>query len=132
MQPTPDQLSRVHEIADHFSLDLVILFGSRSTDRVHNDSDTDIAVKARRTITLEEKLEIGAALDQVFPEVDLCDLRAAPPLLAVAVANDGQLLFERKALSFEQFKIFARNQYIEFKPFFDQLRKNNAERIKRL
>lgn len=45
-------------IAKKYEIDLAVLFGSRATGRVHSESDWDIAVRSRRVLSLEERLEL--------------------------------------------------------------------------
>ena len=132
MEILPTQISAVENLAQKYGLDLVILFGSCSTGRVHAESDTDIAVRARRVLNLDEQMEIAREFEHFFKEVDLCDIRRASPLLLAAIAHDAKLLFQSQPLIFEEFKIFAANQYIDYRPVLDRIAKRNRELIKKL
>lgn len=122
----------IEQIAKKHSLDLVVMFGSRARGQARGDSDTDIAVRAARELSRDEELTIASELDRLFPNVDLCDTRKASPLLLGAVGQDATLLYQSRAGLFEEFKIFAWNQYMDFKPQLDRLREQNRREIEEL
>ncbi len=122
----------IEQIAKKHSLDLVVMFGSRARGQARGDSDTDIAVRAARELSRDEELTIASELDRLFPNVDLCDTRKASPLLLGAVGQDATLLYQSRPGLFEEFKIFAWNQYMDFKPQLDRLREQTRREIEEL
>jgi len=124
--PIPDKLIK------DFDLDLVVMFGSRARGEPRSDSDTDIAVRSVRELSRDEELTLAAELDKIYPNVDLCDTRKASPLLLGAIGNDAKLLYQARESLFEEFKIFAWNQYMDFKPHLDRLRERTRQEIKDL
>jgi hypothetical protein len=86
-------------------------------------------VRSSRELTREDELRIAAALDAFFPNVDLCDIRKATPLLLGAIGQDAKLIYQRRESLFEEFKIFAWNQYMDFKPQLDRIRERNIAEI---
>ena len=78
---------------DRFGLDALYLHGSRATGRARADSDVDLAVLLRRppnrlelaTVAVELSTPAGAV-------VDLVDLAAASPVLAMQVLRHGRLV----------------------------------------
>ena len=122
----------IEQIAKKHSLDLIVMFGSRARGQARGDSDTDIAVRAARELSGDEELTIASELDRLFPNVDLCDTRKASPLLLGAVGQDATLLYQSRAGLFEEFKIFAWNQYMDFKPLLDRLREQTRREIEEL
>jgi predicted nucleotidyltransferase len=124
--PVLDKLVR------EYGLDLVVMFGSRARGESRVDSDTDIAVRGSRELSREEELSIAAELDKLYPNVDLCDIRKASPLLLGAIGNDAKLVHQARESLFEEFKIFAWNQYMDFKPTLDLMRERNRREIEKL
>jgi len=112
-----------------YGLDLVVMFGSRARGEPRGDSDTDIAVRSSRSLSRDEELTIAAELDKVYPNVDLCDIRKASPLLLGAIGNDAKLVYQARESLFEEFKIFAWNQYMDFKPTLDLMRERNRREV---
>ena len=107
LMPPPALLE---QLARAYSLDLVVMFGSR--EHARGDSDTDIAVRGLRELSRDDELTLATELDKLYPNVDLCDLRRASPLVLGAVGQDALLLYQAKEGLFEEFKIFACNQYM--------------------
>ena len=72
------------------------LFGSHADGRATAVSDIDLAVLFTRRPTAAERLELQADLaQQLAKPVDLIDLDAASPVLAMQVLRHGRLLLDR-------------------------------------
>jgi predicted nucleotidyltransferase len=124
--------SLIEHLALKYSLDLVIMFGSRARGEARADSDTDIAVRGALELSRDDELTIATELDHLFPNVDLCDVRKASPLLLGAIGQDAKLLYQSREGLFEEFKIFAWNQYMDFKPQLDRMRDQTRRDIEKL
>src|SRR5438477_3718627 len=78
---------------------LAYLFGSQVTERTHEESDVDVAVLLKESLTadqrLQERLALLNDLCSVFnnDNVDLVILNDATPLLAYEALRGGKLLF---------------------------------------
>lgn len=120
------------KIADEYELDLIILFGSRARNQIHKDSDTDIAIRGQKKMSLNQILEISTRLSECFPSTDVADIRAVSPLLLGAIAKDAVLLFERKQSLFSEFRVYAINMFMDFQPYFDLRRKKQKDFIDNL
>ena len=125
-------MTPLEAIADEFSLELIVLFGSRATGVARADSDTDIAVRGARVLSPDEFLSVARRLDSLYQNVDLVDLRRASPLLLGAIGADAKVLFQRHSHLFEEFRTFAWNQFLDFKPYFDISRARNKSEIEGL
>jgi predicted nucleotidyltransferase len=73
---------------------LAVLFGSVALGRQRPDSDLDVAVAARRTLTVAEKMALIEALaERTGRPVDLIDLKVvAEPLLGQIVRHGRRLM----------------------------------------
>ena len=90
------------------ALQAIWLFGSRARALARPDSDVDVAILcAERTgpdlLSLQDELSSREGL-----ELDLIDLRSAPPELAWEVITTGRLLIEIDEIATEQFVRAAR------------------------
>lgn len=132
MNLSPKARSYLKRLIKEFDLNLVILFGSRARDRIHPQSDTDIAVRGKKRLTIKERLKLSREFDRIFVETDLSDIRNAPPLLLASIAQNSQLLFEKTKGDFAQFKVSSINQFIDSMPLFDKRRKVNEKFFKEL
>lgn len=132
MEITASHREQLIQISDRYGLALVICFGSAATGKTHPESDVDIAVWGNCRLELEAILALGRDLELLFPRVDVCDLRVAPPLLKAAVVQDGQVLFERERSFYEFLKLRFIAEYLDFKPWLEKLRQQNAQAIAEL
>jgi predicted nucleotidyltransferase len=83
------------EVLSQFpGLELAVLFGSVALGHQQLDSDLDIAVAARRALTVAEKMALIEALaDRTGRPIDLVDLKVvAEPLLGQIVRHGRRLL----------------------------------------
>ncbi|MGE0489621.1 MAG: nucleotidyltransferase domain-containing protein [Vulcanimicrobiota bacterium] len=88
------------------------LFGSQASGRAGPGSDVDIAVLAARPLTLEERLELQAALEDALKgvEVDLVDLRRASVVLQFEALHGIRLLV-RQADEVARFSSLVGREY---------------------
>ena len=101
-------------------INLVILFGSRATEKAGRQSDTDIAVLADHPLTIAEKARIaeeaGRALGTSEDTIDVADIWRAPPLLQQEIAHNGKLL-HGDAFDFVRFRVLAWKRYLDTAKF---------------
>jgi len=119
------------KLCRQFDLELAILFGSRAKGLARPDSDSDIGLLRRTGLVppgdmpqLETQLRTAAG----FPELDLIDLRRAPPLLKYNAAHDAIVLYEAEPGRFNLFRVWAWKLYLD--DYFD-LHRLDAEYIRR-
>ncbi len=126
--------ARLKEIAQQWGLDLIVLFGSHAQGRARPGSDVDIAVRAiqRPWGDWKWEFEVEAALSdtlQADGEVDLVFLNGASPLLMFQVASTGQVLFEKEAGAFSEFRSYAARMYYDDAPRFNRQAKYLREKF---
>ena len=122
MEISQEQKTTIATIAKQFRLRLLLLFGSQATGLTHAKSDVDIAVLAERPLDeLDIRDALNEALMRVFrrSDVELVDLRRAPPLLQRDATAEGRLLFEEKPGVYDRFQLFAMKHFMETKPLRD-------------
>ena len=99
-------------------LQIVLLFGSRVSGRVHPGSDIDLGVLFDSPVNLVEITNRITGLLHT-DRVDLVDLRRASPLLAFSAARESLLLYERSAGLFNQFYSLSFRRYVDTKKLRD-------------
>lgn len=116
----PETRARVSTIAEKYRLSLVLLFGSQASGKTHKQSDIDIAVLSEKELSLREMGELTLVFVQALKtnDIDLVDLKTAPPLLLKQVAANAVLLYESKPLVFSTFRVYALKRYMEARPLF--------------
>ena len=105
MTPPTDDGQSVHDIVAETLVDhpvsVGLLFGSQAREATHDRSDVDVAVAFEEETTghFEAQLTLGGdlALALGTDDVDIVDLRRAPPSLVRAVFRDGDLLVGTQA-----------------------------------
>jgi predicted nucleotidyltransferase len=105
-------------LCDDKGLQLVVLFGSAATGRLHRQSDIDLAFlydQPQDLLDLTNRTIRQLRLDNV----DVVDLRSAGPLLKVSVARTGRLLYERTPGLYSSFISLAFRMYADAKKFRD-------------
>lgn len=99
-------------------LQLVLLFGSAVTERIHKHSDIDLAFLFDRAV------DIIALTNKVIrllhtDNIDVIDLRRASPLLRFSVVKNGKLIYEKKQGMFNEFYSLAFKMYVDTKKLRD-------------
>src|SRR5258708_39379336 len=123
---------KIADLASKHKLLMEVLFGSQVTDRIHPNSDIDIAVMPDRQWNLNVD-ELCGELTAVFGtnNVDLAVLTHAHPLLWWQVARDGILVYSRNERDWPLFKTRAMKSYSDFARFEKYWVKHVDEALKR-
>ncbi|NLW33363.1 MAG: nucleotidyltransferase domain-containing protein [Fibrobacter sp.] len=75
---------------------IAILFGSASQDRMRPESDIDIAIAEEKLMSIERRIELNGILSPcIHKDVDLVDLRSAHGLLLSEILTKGTPLIIR-------------------------------------
>lgn len=126
--------SLLKKIAQKFSLELILLFGSRveKPGNLHQESDFDVAYLGSRHLDLMEEAQLIIDLVPIFQSenIDLVNLKKASPLLLYAITKNCQVLYEKKALTFAALRAYAFKKYVETKPLYEEKYKRLQETIK--
>lgn len=96
----PSQVERDRLVVQHLrravpDLVAVYRFGSTARGESRPGSDTDLAVLASRRIAESTRFDIQEELASLIgTDVDLVDLSATTPVLAIQIVTDGQVLYD--------------------------------------
>jgi len=120
----------IKKIVGEYELQLLFLFGSRVTGRIHKESDYDFGYISERDLSLEEEgqfiidlMPIAGARDERL--INLVNFKRAKPLLLYAATNEAQLLYEKLPGYFANLQARAFRMYVEIIPLI----KMKAERM---
>jgi predicted nucleotidyltransferase len=105
---------------------LVVLFGSVAEGRQRPDSDLDLGV-LRDGPGSNDDVELLVMQLLGTERVDVVDLRRAPPLLAMAVAKTGVVLYDSPEGAFARYASLALRRYEDTA----KLRRARAEGLRR-
>lgn len=125
----------MREIAQKYDLRLVLLFGSQVDGKqLHYESDFDVAYLSRQKLDLMEEAKMMLAMTPYFhsENIDLVNLKNAPPLLYYAVFDKCQVLFTEDELLFPTLRIYAFRKFIEMQPIYELQRQRLREYAKQI
>jgi predicted nucleotidyltransferase len=111
------QISRVVTLLDErFGLDALVLFGSDATGTARNESDIDLAALFQRMPTAIDLLDAESDVARlVGRDVDLVDLAATSPILAMQVQRTGRCLFGAESPALANFQATLPGRYEDLK-----------------
>lgn len=115
----------IQDLAQQYSLELLLLFGSRISGQIHKESDYDIAYLSERKLDLEEEGRLIIALLPLIGEQDerlinLVNMKKASPLLFYAITSNARVIFEKEPSAFATLRAYAFKKYIETKPLYEE------------
>lgn len=119
----------IKNLVKKYDLKLLLLFGSRADDTYHEKSDFDIAYLSSRNLNLNDESQLIVDLAPLFKseQIDLVNLKTAPPLLYYAIFQKPKILHEGAPLLFASLRVYAFKKYIEAKPLYQE----KARRVQR-
>ncbi|MDP3296208.1 MAG: nucleotidyltransferase domain-containing protein [Thermodesulfovibrionia bacterium] len=97
------------------NIELLIVFGSQASGKIHPSSDIDVAVKFRQGAEIS-KLKLIYKLNDLFSgrNIDLVILRTeTDPLLLFEIFLNGRLLYEKYPDLFDKERLRAWKLYID-------------------
>jgi predicted nucleotidyltransferase len=128
--PTPD-LALLPKIFQNYpDILAVYLFGSAATDRIHLESDLDLAIVPRHPDLQQKKLALQTDLVRHgFDKVDLVILSPDNIVLQFEAVHQNRLIYQ--AEDFEHSSYFSKivRQYIDFEPYLRVQRQAQKRRI---
>jgi predicted nucleotidyltransferase len=106
-------------------LQLVLLFGSAASERMHRKSDIDLAFLYDRPVDV---LELTNKVIRLLhtDSADVVDLQIANPLLGFSAVKHGKILYERSPGVFNSFYSLAFRKYIDTR----KIREGHEDSIK--
>jgi uncharacterized protein len=120
---------RIEKIAQKYDLQVIYTFGSRAKETLRmveekikrlsfESSDLDIGIKPRNVLTVEKKVEIALAFENVFdvPKVDIVVLPDAPVFLALEIVT-GELLYAEDSTYEAEYQLYIMRRAAELAPY---------------
>ncbi len=126
--------TKIDKLVQKYNLELLLLFGSRVTGKVHKESDYDIGYASGRRLDLDDEGRlindlmgvIGADDERV---INLVSIKKAKPLLLYAITSSCQVLYEKEPTVFARLRAFAFKQYVETKPLYEEKARRVREAV---
>lgn len=100
--------TNIAELAKKHELDLVLLFGSQASGKIHAQSDVDIAIHGTKRFRPMELAQIQFDFSSALKieQIEITDLKSATPLLMKEIADNSILLYERDENSYDELKLY--------------------------
>lgn len=113
--------SKIEKLAKKHHLSLMVLFGSQATEKTHPQSDVDFAFLSEKQTSLSDiaKIEFEFSNELGIKNLELVDLKNAPPLLLKQIAKKSILLYEKETSLFANFRIYSLKRFMEEKKLLD-------------
>lgn len=103
-------------LESRFGLEALILFGSTARGEMHAESDVDLAGLFRSQPDAIALLEAGSDCERLLGRsVDLVDLAAASPILAMQVVREGRRVAGAKSSALAHFTASLPSRYADLK-----------------
>lgn len=109
---------RLSHVFKEEGLELVILFGSHASGKLHRQSDIDLAFLYDRDVDIVSLTNRVIRLLHL-DKIDVVDLRRASPLMKFSVAKTGLVLYESEPGIFNNFYSLAFKVYVDTKKLRD-------------
>lgn len=119
------------ELAQRFSIRLILQFGSTVAGTTHDRSDLDLAIQFETpNVPFQTVLEIQNALQTRFPgrDVDLAILNRADPLFLKKIVESCRVLFGTPQ-DLARLRLYAFKAYQDFQPYLELERQSVARRL---
>ena len=115
---------QIKNLAEKYSLDLVILFGSQASGRTHKESDYDVAYLSNKELSFKDEGQIIIELAKIIGIrderlVNLSNIKKAGALLLKEIFDKHLVLFCANRAAYDSYKIFSLKNFIESRPLFD-------------
>lgn len=112
--PIKEIKKRLKPLLKEEGLQLVLLFGSAVTGKMHKHSDIDLA------FLFDKPVDILSLTNKVIrllhaDNIDVVDLRHTSPLMQFSIMKNGKLIYERTPDIFNVFYSLAFRRYIDTK-----------------
>ena len=125
--------AQLEPVARRYGLRLIVLFGSQVTGRTHPESDVDVAILARRPLTMSKRLSLWRDLSGAFQtDVDLTLLDHASPVLLNRIARHGQLLYESGRWEWENYRGYCLRRFWDSAKFIEATERYVAQRAREM
>jgi len=116
---------KIEQIAQKYSLEMLLLFGSQISGKTHKESDYDIAYLSEMDFSIEDE---GRLIIDLLPIVEgrderiinLVNIKKTTPLILYAMTAHAQILYEKDTVTFAQLRAYAFKKYIEMKPMYKE------------
>lgn len=126
------QATDLPDVCDHLGIRLLVLFGSRASNKTHDKSDVDIGYSRDEPLPLETQVELRESIsrktDCSTSEIDLVHLEQADPLLLKQILNSAELFYGDQK-TFQSFKRRAFHRYCDFKPYLEREKQFTENRL---
>ena len=110
-----------------FDCEAIVLFGSYARNTQREDSDIDIAIKSKRTISKIDIFDMTQDLERITKkDIDLVDLNQITDVFRYEILMNGETLYCEDDVQFDLYKLDMFREYFEL----NESRKYIVNRVK--
>lgn len=123
----------LEQIRKKYGLELILLYGSQVTGKLHTESDVDVGIVRRQQANRVDLPGLIYEFAQYFgtDRVDIADLTHANPLLIFAATKQARLLAGREE-DFASLQLKAFKRYCDYLPYLKREQEFVQESLKNI
>ena len=123
-------LGRLKVILGKYPVSAAYVFGSQANGQTHAQSDVDVALRYKKSLSLNKTLLLANEITSIFElPADLLDLSASPLPLQFRVYQAGVLVYAENKAQEAMARFTALSLYYDYKYYFDRFIKFETDRI---
>ena len=111
------QKQKIAEICRYFGVEILLLFGSQVSGKIHKESDIDLAFASNHRLDFEEESRLNAELQTIFGErrVETTNIFKTNPLLKKRIFDEHVPLYIENNFLYHVLASYAIKSYLETK-----------------
>ena len=120
---SPTIYEKIKNIAKKNGFDLVVLFGSQISGRIHSESDIDIGIYSSSGILWDKTNIIAKEFSEIFKSnnIDLNIISSNNPVLMNTILTTGTIVYESEKDVANNLKLYSWKLVAESKSFRDRV-----------
>lgn len=128
MEINEKNVNGLKAIATKYGLDMLLLFGSQATGRIHSKSDVDFGFTSSHDIDLNTRFKIENEMSKLLKrdDIEFVNLRHISPVMKKIISEEAIVLYEKVSGIFDYFCMYAFKLYVETR----QLREYRYQSLK--
>jgi len=125
-------------LVQKYSIELLLIYGSRVSGKIHKESDYDFAYLSKRPLSIQEEGELMIKLASMLKipllKLELVPLKKISPLFFKEIFSNAQVIYDKDGSTFDRYQIYAFRIFEESQGIFENMKRilfKKTERYKK-